>query len=131
MRLLERISEGELILHEFLGKEIPSYAILSHTWGQEEVSLQEIEAGTGRDKAGWEKIDFCARQADADSLRYIWVDTCCIDKKNAVELSEAINSMFRWYENAAECYVYLCDVPGPDSVRNEQNIWEDYFKNCR
>jgi hypothetical protein len=38
------------------------------------------------------------------------VDTCCIDKKSSAELSEAINSMFRWYKNAAVCYAYLSDV---------------------
>jgi hypothetical protein len=36
--------------------------------------------------------------------------TRCIDKWNDTELSDAINSMFRWYRNAAKCYVYLQDV---------------------
>jgi hypothetical protein len=52
-------------------------------------------------KAGWRKILFCAEQAKEDGLEYFWVDTYCIDKKNAVELGIAINSMFRWYQNAA------------------------------
>lgn len=39
-----------------------------------------------------------------------WIDNCCIDKKNSVELAEAINSMFRWYNDAGVCYVYLDDV---------------------
>jgi hypothetical protein len=107
MRLLERKPDGSLILREFIGSAVPAYAILSHTWGKEEVSFQEVDAGTGKDKAGWRKIEFCAKQAGADGLRYIWVDTCCIDKRNVVELSEAINSMFRWYQKAARCYVYL------------------------
>jgi Heterokaryon incompatibility protein (HET) len=110
MRLLGRKPDGDLALREFTGRDVPAYAILSHTWSEEEVSFQEVEAGTGKDKAGWKKIDFCAKQAWADGLRYIWVDTCCIDKKNAVELSEAINSMFRWYQKAVRCYVYLSDV---------------------
>jgi hypothetical protein len=50
------------------------------------------------------------KQAASDGLQYIWVDTCCIDKSSSAELSEAINSMFRWYQNAARCYVYLTDV---------------------
>ncbi|KAK3080583.1 hypothetical protein LTS18_015131 [Coniosporium uncinatum] len=111
MRLLERRPDSDLVLRKFSGIDLPAYVILSHTWGKEEVSFQVVEAGTGKDKAGWKKIDFCARQAGADGLRYIWVDTCCIDKKNAVELSAAINSMFRWYQKAARCYVYLSDVP--------------------
>ena len=36
---------------------------------------------------------------------------CCIDKTSSAELSEAINSMFSWYQNAAICYAYLSDVP--------------------
>ena len=110
MRLLERNTTGDLVLKKFIGTNIPAYAILSHTWGKEEVSLQEVESGTRKNNDGWKKIDFCAKQANADGLRYIWVDTCCIDKRDAVELSEAINSMFRWYRKSARCYVYLSDV---------------------
>jgi hypothetical protein len=132
MRLLERKPNGDLVLREFTGSDVPAYAILSHTWGNGEVSLQEVEAGTGKDKAGWKKIDFCAKQADADGFRYIWVDTCCIDKKDAVELSEAINSMFRWYQNAAKCYVYMSDVSiGQDDVQHSQPQWEAAFRGSR
>lgn len=136
MRLLERKSSGELVLRVFIGSDLPAYAVLSHTWGadSEEVSFQDIEAGTGKSKAGYHKIQFCAEQATADGLRYFWVDTCCIDKKNAVELSEAINSMFRWYEKAARCYVYLPDV----SIANyagdphlSRSTWEPAFRQSR
>ena len=64
---------------------------------------------TSKSKAGYGKIQFCGEQARRDKLHYFWVDTCCIDKSNT-ELSEAINSMFRWYRNAVKCYVYLLDV---------------------
>ena len=120
MRLLERIPNGDLVLQKFIGTDVPAYAILSHTWGKEEVSLQEVETGTGKNKDGWKKIDFCAKQAGVDGFRYIWVDTCCIDKKDAVELSEAINSMFRWYQKAAQCYVYLSDVSMQGGEQNGQ-----------
>ncbi|KAF7502710.1 hypothetical protein GJ744_005218, partial [Endocarpon pusillum] len=100
MRLLERKPDGELVLTEYIGKVPLAYAILSHTWlsNHQEVTLQDVEAGTGRSKAGWKKITFCADKAAADGLRYFWIDTCCIDKKNAVELAIAINSMFRQHE---------------------------------
>jgi len=55
-------------------------------------------------------LEFCGKQAKHDDLHYFWVDTCCIDKSNHSELAIAINSMFRWYENAERCYVYLLDV---------------------
>jgi hypothetical protein len=139
MRLLEHKPDGELVLSEFTGKDVPvpAYAILSHTWAtdnSEEVSFQDVEAGTGKSKAGYNKIRFCAEQAAADGLRYFWVDTCCIDKKNNTELSEAINSMFRWYQKATRCYVYLSDV----SIRDEQQscqyscfAWEAAFRRSR
>lgn len=134
MRLLECKPDGELVLRQFIGGDVPAYAILSHTWGEEEVSFQEIESGTGKDKAGWKKIDFCAKQAGVDGLRYIWVDTCCIDKKNAVELSEAINSMFRWYQKAARCYVYLSDVSTKKRKASDlptECPWEPAFRHSR
>ena len=49
-------------------------------------------------------------QVIQDGLEYVWNDTCCIDKKSSAELSEAINSMFRWYANSVICYAYLSDI---------------------
>ena len=126
MRLLKRNADGKLVPTEYSGKVVPAYAILSHTWhadNSEEVSFQDIEAGTIENKSGHEKIQFCAQQAEADGLRFFWVDTCCIDKKNAVELAEAINSMFHWYQKATRCYVYLSDV----SIHDDEAV----FRQCR
>jgi hypothetical protein len=131
IRLLQRKADGEVVFRETTNGDVPAYAILSHTWGKDEVSLQEVEAGTGKGKAGWEKIQFCAKQAASDGLQYFWVDTCCIDKKNAVELSAAINSMFRWYQNAARCYVYLSDVSKSDNRADDQIVWENTFGKSR
>ena len=61
-------------------------------------------------KMRYDKVIKCSKQAHDAGLEYVWIDTCCIDKTNSVELSEAINSMFRWYQEAAVCYVYLFDV---------------------
>jgi hypothetical protein len=52
------------------------------------------------------------------------VDTCCIDKKDSVKLSEAINSMFSWYQHSARCYVYLADVEDLDPVPDDMNETE-------
>ncbi|KAH8898545.1 HET-domain-containing protein [Thozetella sp. PMI_491] len=101
-------------LEEFIGDAIPSYAILSHTWGADadEVSFRDIEHANSEGLANRHiKLAGCCRQARLDRLQYVWIDTCCIDKANSVELGEAINSMFRWYQNAAVCYAYLSDVP--------------------
>ncbi len=125
MRLLQRSNTGEFSLtKDFVGDDtIPPYAILSHTWGAdtEEVTFEDLTDGTGKDKPGYEKIRFCGEQARRDGLQYFWVDTCCIDKANDTELSQAINSMFRWYRNAAKCYVYLSDVSRPAFDTNDES----------
>lgn len=59
---------------------------------------------------GYSKIKWTCEQAVKDGFKYAWVDTCCINKESSAELSEAINSMFQWYKNAAICYVYLSDL---------------------
>ncbi|PIA90711.1 Vegetative incompatibility protein HET-E-1, partial [Cercospora beticola] len=86
-----------------------SYAILSHTWNDEEVTHQEFRAGTAKGKKGYAKIMQTCDQAQKDGLKYAWVDTCCINKESSAELSEAINSMWRYYENADVCYAFLSD----------------------
>ncbi|KAH6719559.1 heterokaryon incompatibility protein-domain-containing protein [Leptodontidium sp. MPI-SDFR-AT-0119] len=110
MRLLHLDGGGNPSLTEFFEDDIPEYAILSHRWEAEEVTFKDMTDGTNRIKAGYGKIYFCGEQARRDGLEYFWVDTCCIDKSSSAELSEAINSMFRWYQKAARCYVYLSDV---------------------
>src|ERR1700760_4524778 len=99
MRLLKCSDGGEFSLTYNFVDKAPDYAILSHTWGKDtdEVTLQDLVDGTGKGKIGYDKIRLCGEQARKDGLRYIWVDTCCINKSDSVELSEAINSMFRWY----------------------------------
>ncbi|KAJ2972599.1 hypothetical protein NUW58_g9152 [Xylaria curta] len=104
------INTETLKLEEFHG-ESPKYAILSHTWGDDEVTLQEfIEAGEEtKRKQGYTKILTACRQARLEDISYCWVDTCCIDKTSSAELSEAINSMFNWYKHAKICFAYLSD----------------------
>ena len=136
MRLLEIKNHGEFSLTKDLIDNIPPYAILSHTWEEDdnEPTFQDLMQGVGKSKAGYRKILFCEEQATKDGLQYVWVDTCCIDKSNNTELSEAINSMFRWYQEAAKCYVYLQDVSThrPDeSDRFSGFIWESAFRKSR
>ena len=90
----------------------PPYAILSHTWGAEEVLLAEMQSLTDeiRAKEAFRKIEYTCRQALRDGYQYCWIDTCCIDKTSSAELSEAINAMFHWYQMSAVCYTYLADV---------------------
>lgn len=103
------------MLHEFHGDIIPQYAILSHRWEGEEATFQELQDGKGRREiARYSKIQRCSSLAAQDGLEFVWIDSCCIDKSSSAELSEAINSMFKWYQNSAVCYAYLSDVPAVD-----------------
>jgi hypothetical protein len=114
MRLLKLIGPGQLSLIEVTKHNTPPYAILSHTWTDgQEVSFKDLMEGNGTGKAGYRKILFCSEQAARDDLQHFWVDTCCIDKSNNTELTEAINSMFHWYRDASRCYTYLADVSTP------------------
>ena len=89
----------------------PRYAILSHTWGQEELLLQDMsDAHHHKEKIGYRKIQSCCQRALKDAYGYIWVDTVCIDKTSSAELSEAINSMYKWYSKAEVCYAVLEDL---------------------
>ena len=111
MRLL---NVNTLRLEEVANPKPQSYAILSHTWGAHEVTFKDLEDGT------WEtceqlaearaKIKGCCAVAAAEGFNHVWIDTCCINKWSSSELSEAINSMFRWYSDSAICYAYLSDV---------------------
>ncbi|RWA14185.1 hypothetical protein EKO27_g933 [Xylaria grammica] len=101
-------------LQEFFAGDIPPFAILSHTWGEDEVLYQDLPDPKHKEKLGYTKIEGCCRQAIRDKFEFVWVDTCCIDKRSSAELSEAVNSMFGWYGEAQVCYVYLVDVPSGD-----------------
>ena len=137
MRLLTWNSSNDISLTKDLSddNDIPPYAILSHTWGEdsEEVTFADIEKRQGKEKAGYKKIKFCGEQARKDRYEYFWVDTCCINKDSHVELSEAITSMFKWYKNAAKCYVYLSDVSARkrDINSNTQSDWKLSFQTSR
>ncbi|KAK7214166.1 hypothetical protein V2G26_021344 [Clonostachys chloroleuca] len=96
-------------------QDAPPYAILSHTWGDGEVTFADFHQTSREKLVGWEKISLTCQQALQDGLEYAWVDTCCIDKSSSAELSESINSMFKWYANSHKCYAFLADY----SARNQ------------
>lgn len=108
---------------ECVDDDIPRYAILSHTWGadSDEVTFKDLMESASKNKAGYDKIEFCRKQAASDGLKHFWMDTCCIDKSSNTGLMEAINSVFRWYRNSTKCYVYLTDVSTSDHDRDSHS----------
>ena len=110
------VNSNSIELEEVPDDQIPRYAILSHRWQEDEVSFQDMQSASAVNRLGYKKLKMCCDQAAKDGIEYAWVDTCCIDKTSSAELSESINSMYRWYQNAAVCYVYLFDVDTVTSV---------------
>ncbi|KAH7087860.1 hypothetical protein FB567DRAFT_355749 [Paraphoma chrysanthemicola] len=137
IRLLKRGTNSDFELASFddHDESLPPYAILSHTWGKDEVTYDELVSGTGRDKAGFDKIRFCGERAAENGLEHFWVDTCCINKlAPGDELRIAINSMFRWYQRSARCFVYLTDVSVPEEVSDAWAYpitWREAFRRSR
>ncbi len=116
MRLLN--TETLELSGPYVPGQVPEYAILSHRWGSEEVTFADINKAPisdpqsqTRTKSGFAKIQGACTLARWIGYRWIWIDSCCIDKSSSAELSEAINSMWMYYENSHVCYVYLEDVP--------------------
>lgn len=127
MRLLDA---KKLEVVDVSDDSVPEYAALSHTWGPKEVSFQDLQRLSSdslrfylEDHPIFTKITRAASLAVRNGYSYIWIDTCCIDKTSSAELSEAINSMYRWYEQAAVCYVYLADV-APFTEENDHEALE-------
>ncbi|KAI5985001.1 heterokaryon incompatibility protein-domain-containing protein [Pisolithus marmoratus] len=136
-------SEQDRILKE-LDDGTTSYAILSHRWGlgvevtYEEMigfmTLEDWKRDEVKKRYGYQKIIKCCEQAMKDGYKWMWIDTCCIDKRSSAELSEAINAMYRWYQNAQMCYAYLNDVDESvfptepdDSKFDQSNGWPEWF----
>lgn len=136
MRLLKSsVTGSNFELTSFDDDLAPPYAILSHTWTEnQEVTFDELLKGTSKDKDGYAKIRFCGERAAADGLEYFWVDTCCINKATSDELSTAVNSIFHWYQRAAKCYVLLIDVSVPEGATSTEIsdiLWKQAFQRSR
>ncbi|KAI6044899.1 heterokaryon incompatibility protein-domain-containing protein [Pisolithus marmoratus] len=134
--------ESETKVLQELDDKTTSYAILSHRWATEvsydEVTgleeMEEKKKDEVRHRDGYQKILKACEQASKDGYAWLWVDTCCIDKRSSAELSEAINSMHRWYCKSQKCYAYLHDVDESTfptqqdySKFGSSNGWPEWF----
>jgi hypothetical protein len=121
------INTQSLELKDFIGNH-PPYAILSHMWEDEEISLQELQHGDHdavSRKSGYKKVLRCCEVARKAGYAWAWVDTCCIDKGSSADLSECINSMYEFYAKSDECFVYMGDV------KSGHDEWETGFRASR
>jgi len=110
MRLL---NVSSLELKQFTDNQIPPYAILSHTWGYDEITFKDITENLphAKSKSSFAKVQGTCAKAAHHGFEWVWIDSCCIDKSSSAELQEAINSMWNWYKAADICYAYLADLP--------------------
>ncbi|KAI0814169.1 heterokaryon incompatibility protein-domain-containing protein [Xylaria sp. FL0064] len=123
------------MLEDFIEPNIPEYAILSHCWRPQldEILYEDVEfsksPGDWRDKkkGAAEKVVKACAEADRLGFEYIWIDTCCIDKRSSAELSEAINSMFSWYRNSGKCIAFLDDIMGYDDLGLDELVTSRWF----
>jgi len=122
------IDTSTYLFHEFVEYHQAEYAVLSHTWGPDELTYQDWlyihdqsprrwgwvkiddEVQLIKAKGGYNKIIDACKRAVTDGYKWIWLDTICIDKTNLAELSETINSMYQLYRFSDVCYVSLTDV---------------------
>lgn len=116
---------------EFHEHGAPPYAIASHRWQDDEATFKDVLKGRNQDSPGFLKIrGFCDLVKSwrfggfIDQIDWLWIDTCCIDRKSSAELSEAINSMYGWYADAEICVAYLFDVQFRQGVYDlESSEW--------
>ncbi|KAI8633251.1 heterokaryon incompatibility protein-domain-containing protein [Xylariaceae sp. FL1651] len=124
MRLL---NVKTLKLEDFLSdRKRPKYAILSHTWLEEEVlfnHIETLELSALEKLKGFAKVKGSCARAQADGYNYIWIDTCCIDKSSSAELTEAINSMWSWYRQSDICYAFISDTKKGDKNSFRKSRW--------
>lgn len=104
------------------------YAILSHTWGDDDECFRDmtrdnlldyIKRRKTKKKAGFMMIEKACEQARKNGYLHVAIDIRCIDKDSSDELNEAINSMYHWYAEAAVCYDYLADVAIHEQKRGD------------
>jgi hypothetical protein len=102
---------------DFFRPDIPEYAILSHRWREDEAMLADVQRSTATNSQGLKKVHSFVNyvKEHISDIEWVWIDACCIDQKNNVELTESINSMYRWYHDARVCIAYMHDVDEDDS----------------
>ncbi|KAL8899292.1 MAG: hypothetical protein Q9207_006269 [Kuettlingeria erythrocarpa] len=125
MRLLHTET---LEFREFFDSQTPKYAILSHRWTGNEVSFEEYHHHKNQNGPSFSKIQNCSTFARKEGYQWVWIDTCCIDKRSSAELTEAINSMYAWYQKSAVCYAYLVDVVMLQDEHRKWNASREEFR---
>ncbi|CAG2015509.1 unnamed protein product [Fusarium graminearum] len=124
--LVMRLINTQTLQLEFYHGGSRQYAILSHVWGNDEVTFQDmtsVDPAEALELDRYSKLRESCKLARSLKMDYLWIDTCCIDKSSSAELSEAINSMFRWYAESTICLAFLQDVPPSESEEEKKRAF--------
>ena len=123
MRTIRLLNVESLELEEFDDDRIPPYVIASHRWTEDEATFKDLQEKKNTQKSGYAKIVGFASyvKKHIPCIKWLWNDTCCIDKSGTTELSYSLNSMFKWYRNAELCIAYLADVD--DQSDFTHSVW--------
>lgn len=101
-------------------EDVPKYAIASHRWkAGTEATIKDVRNKRNTDKDGYVKLEGFAKYVRENiyHVEWLWIDTCCVNQDSSQEVTEAVNSMFRWYSNAEVCLAYLADVSNAEDER--------------
>ncbi|KAF6838836.1 ankyrin repeat-containing protein [Colletotrichum musicola] len=107
----------KLVRHELPLEDAPPYAVLSHTWGYNEIKYQDLAGGKGlpTHKEGHKKLVQACRLAREQGLEYLWCNTYCTDFIDPKEVGQSINSSFQLFRSSTICIAHLVDVDTPSS----------------
>lgn len=99
-------------------EECPPYEEVEETSTEDQSTARSLRA-----RHGYQKILKIAEHCRVSQIGFFWIDTCCIDKSNGMEVSEAVLSAYKWYREATVCFVYLADVPPTDALADRDSVF--------
>ncbi|KIJ66015.1 hypothetical protein HYDPIDRAFT_27217 [Hydnomerulius pinastri MD-312] len=117
------VPQRQLVVNDII-QGIVRYAMFSHRWDAGgEPTFRDISRGKRSNVAGYAKLSQFCKTAKALGYKLAWSDTCCIDKGNTAELSEAVQAMYKWY---IHCHVCIVHLAGSNSIFEFEK--ESWFK---
>jgi hypothetical protein len=91
--------------------DVREVVFITHRWDSPEIGYQTVMKNNCHAisllSTKLRRIRNALKKKD---IRYVWMDTICIDKANLSELDEAIRSMYKWY---ASCAAVVLDSGTP------------------
>ncbi|KAJ8115202.1 hypothetical protein ONZ43_g4721 [Nemania bipapillata] len=115
------------------GDSTYDYDIVSYCWGKEVDPYYEekIEGVNWPLTINKNKVNRFKELMRRQGVRYMWVDSICIDKTNKRHEAEELSKMFEYYKHAKNCYL-LIDMPGlfnPTKIAGDLKLLDHILSN--